>query len=144
MAQVDIRWQQRFANYRNAFEQIDEAVVLANTRELSRLEKQGLIQAFEYTYELAWKTLKDYLQWQGLVDIIGSRDTIREAFSQGLLEDGQVWMNMLVDRNRTSHTYNQEIADTIFYNIRDVYHAHFKVLITTLTKQQEKSRDSGN
>jgi nucleotidyltransferase substrate binding protein (TIGR01987 family) len=144
MAQVDIRWQQRFANYRNAFEQIDEAVVLANTRELSRLEKQGLIQAFEYTYELAWKTLKDYLQWQGLVDIIGSRDTIREAFSQGLLEDGQVWMNMLVDRNRTSHTYNQEIADTIFYNIRDVYHAHFKVLVTTLTKQQEKSRDSGN
>lgn len=144
MAQVDIRWQQRFANYRNAFEQIDEAVVLANTRELSRLEKQGLIQAFEYTYELAWKTLKDYLQWQGLVDIIGSRDTIREAFSQGLLEDGQVWMNMLVDRNRTSHTYNQEIADTIFYNIRDVYHVHFKVLVTTLTKQQEKSRDSGN
>jgi nucleotidyltransferase substrate binding protein (TIGR01987 family) len=124
----DIRWQQRLRNFCKAFAQLDEAVALMQVRELSRLEKQGVIQAFEYSYELAWNTLKDFLIWQGIEGITGSRDTIREAFSKGLIEEGQGWMNMLADRNRTSHTYNEETAEAILGNIRLQHHALLKAL----------------
>jgi len=117
MSNEDTRWLQRLQNFRKAQTQLDEAMVLMQARELSKLEQQGVIQAFEYTYELGWNTLKDYLVWQGITGIVGSRDAIREAFSSGLLADGQGWMDMLVDRNRTSHTYNQEIAESILQNI---------------------------
>lgn len=139
MTNPDIRWQQRFQNYTKAFVQLDDAVMLASKRELSSLEKQGLIQAFEFTYELAWNTLKNYLEWQGISDLIGSRDTIREAFNQGLVSEGQIWMNMLVDRNRTSHTYNEKTAEAIIANICNDYHAQFNALIATLkTKLVDK------
>ena len=134
----DIRWQQRFTNYKRAFTQLDSAVTLLRQRDLSDLEKQGLIQAFEVTYELAWKTLKDYLQWQGVTDITGSRDTIREAFSNGLVADGEVWMNMLVDRNKTSHTYNEETAKEIIRNINQAYIEQFQALKSELDKLSEK------
>ncbi|MGP3789256.1 MULTISPECIES: HI0074 family nucleotidyltransferase substrate-binding subunit [unclassified Pseudomonas] len=81
-------------------------MLLVQQRELTRLEKQGVIQAFEYTYELGWNTFKDFLVWQGIEGIMGSRGTIREAFAKGLVDDGEGWMAMLVDRNRTSRTYN--------------------------------------
>lgn len=68
------------------------------------MERQGLIKAFEFTYELAWNTLRDYLLYQGITDIVGSRDTIRTAFRENLIENGEEWMNMLQSRNRTSHT----------------------------------------
>jgi len=90
MTNPDIRWQQRFQNYTKAFVQLDDAVMLASKKELSSLEKQGVIQAFEFTYGLAWNTLKNYLEWQGISDLIGSRDTIREAFNQGLVSEGQI------------------------------------------------------
>jgi nucleotidyltransferase substrate binding protein (TIGR01987 family) len=134
----DIRWQQRFHNFCKAFAQLDEAVILMQARELSKLEKQGVIQAFEYSYELAWNTLKDFLVWQGIEGITGSRDTIREAFSKGLIDEGQGWMNMLADRNRTSHTYNEETAEVILSNIRLQHHALLKALeITLLARAKE-------
>jgi nucleotidyltransferase substrate binding protein (TIGR01987 family) len=128
----DIRWQQSLHNFRKAFAQLDEAVALMQVRELSRLEKQGVIQAFEYSYELAWNTLKDFLIWQGIDGITGSRDTIREAFSKGLIEEGQGWMNMLADRNRTSQTYNEETAEVILSNIPLQHHALLKTLESVL------------
>ncbi|HOP40040.1 MAG TPA: nucleotidyltransferase substrate binding protein [Geobacteraceae bacterium] len=128
MNQQDIRWQQRFSNYRKALLQLGRAVELCRQRQLSELEEQGLIQAFEYTYELAWNVLRDFLTYQGSRDLYGSRDTIREAFSAGLIEDGEGWMDMLKDRNRTSHTYNQETADEIARNIAHRYHDLFVAL----------------
>jgi nucleotidyltransferase substrate binding protein (TIGR01987 family) len=92
-------------------------------RELSKLEKQGVIHGFKYCYELGWNTLKDFLVWQGIDGIVGSRDTVREAFSKGLISDGHAWMQMLTDRNRTSHTYNEETAEAILTNIRVQHHA---------------------
>ena len=89
------------------------------------MEKQGLIQAFEFTYELAWNTLKDYLLWQGIKGITGSRDTIHEAFSNELVTDGDTWMKMMVDRNRTSHTYNEKTARVITENIEQTYIGQF-------------------
>lgn len=118
MNNEDIRWLQRLQYFSKAQTQLDEAVALMQARNLSELERLGVIQAFEYTYELGCNTLKDYLVWQGVLGIVGTRDVIREGFSKGLLADGQGWMDMLVDRNRTSHTYNEETAEAILLRKR--------------------------
>jgi len=127
----DIRWIQRFGNYRKALSQLEKFTA---KNSLSELEKQGLIKAFEYTYELAWNTMKDYMEYQGIADVFGSRDVIREAFRLELIREGEVWMNMLKDRNRTSHTYNEETADEIARAVIDDYHAQFKALQNTFEK----------
>ncbi len=99
----DTRWIQRFNNYKKALKQLEEAVELMEKRELSRLEKQGVIQSFEYTHELAWKTLKDFLVSRGNTNIFGSRDATKEAFTLGLIDNGEAWMQMIKSRNITSH-----------------------------------------
>jgi nucleotidyltransferase substrate binding protein (TIGR01987 family) len=121
----DIRWLQRFANYRKALGQLEKFILKG---ELSELEEQGLIKAFEYTYELAWNTMKDYLDYQGILDVAGSRDTIREAFKINLIGDGEEWMNMLISRNLTSHSYNEKTADEIASAVINTYFALFKAL----------------
>jgi nucleotidyltransferase substrate binding protein (TIGR01987 family) len=138
MSEQDVRWIQRFTNFRKAFQQLDDAVALGRSRELSKLEKQGVIQAFEYTYELAWNLLKDYLRWQGNAQLAGPRDTIREAFSAGLIAKGEIWMQMLLDRNRTSHTYNEETAEQILAAIDGQYHAIFAALQRRMETEIEK------
>ena len=121
----DIRWQQRFANYRKALSKLAEAVSLSKQRELSDLEKQGLIQAFEYTHELAWNTLKDFLEHSGQSDIYGSKDATRKAFRLGLINDGDGWMDMILSRNKTSHTYNEATANEITASIINTYYDLF-------------------
>lgn len=116
-----IRWQQRFTNFSKALRQLELAVELSKERPLSNLEEQGLIQAFEFTHELAWNVLKDYFAFQGNPDITGSRDASREAFRRGLIEDGEGWMEMIKSRNQSSHTYNQEIAEGIAEQIANSY-----------------------
>ncbi len=137
MDSIDMRWQQRLASFRKALLQLDEAMTLMQQRELSKLEKQGVIQGFEYCYELGWNTLKDFLVWQGIDGIIGSRDTIREAFSKGLISDGHAWMQMLTDRNRTSHAYNEETAEAILTNIQLQHHPLLKALEQTMSSRVE-------
>ena len=105
MENKDIHWVQRFSNYQKALNQLKEAVDLMETRDLSNLEKQGMIQVFEYTHELAWKTLNDFLKSRGNTEIYGSKDATREAFQLGLIEDGELWMKMIQSRNLTSHVY---------------------------------------
>ena len=124
----DVRWKQRFDNYNKALRQLSSAVELMRQRDLSELEKQGLIQSFEYTYELGWNMLKDYLGWQGIDGIVGSRDAIRESFKRGLVADGSVWMAMLQDRNRTTHTYNEKTAQSIITHIDEQYFSAFCAL----------------
>lgn len=113
MSNIDIRWQQRLASYEKALSQLRDAVAQSEKRPLSELEKQGLIQAFEFTHELAWNVIKDYFAYQGTPGITGSRDAVREAFQKGLIEDGEGWMEMIKSRNQTSHTYQQKVADEI-------------------------------
>jgi len=121
----DIRWKQRFSNYIKALNQLTKFI---DKNILNDLEMQGLIKAFEYTYELAWNTMKDFLEYQGETDIYGSRDTIRKAFNIGLIEDGEGWMDMLESRNRTSHTYNEETAEEICLEIQQSYYSFFQKL----------------
>lgn len=130
MTNQDIRWQQRFSNYKRAFAQLSKFL---DKTELNELEEQGLVQAFEYTHELAWKTLADFLKDRGNTEIYGSRDASREAFNAGLITDGDVWMDMIKSRNLTSHTYNQEVVEEIVKNIIDRYFKAFGELDIKLT-----------
>jgi nucleotidyltransferase substrate binding protein (TIGR01987 family) len=122
MKNQDIRWVQRFSNFIKAFSQLEKAVRLSEERDLSDLEEQGLIQSFEYTHELAWKTLKDFIQEKGNTKIYGSKDATREAFQLGLISDGEGWMEMIKSRNETSHTYNDDTAEAIASNIKEKYY----------------------
>lgn len=131
----DIRWQQRFKNYQKALAQLRKFILKG---ELSELEEQGLIKAFEYTYELAWATLKDFLEYQGHAGIYGSRDSIRKAFELDLIQDGQGWMDMLESRNKTSHTYNEETADEICRAVKMRYIQLFERLEDTLNALRRK------
>jgi nucleotidyltransferase substrate binding protein (TIGR01987 family) len=141
MSSQDIRWIQRSNNFDKAFSQLKEAVELARQRQLSKLEAQGLIQGFEYTHELAWNTLKDFLEDRGVQNLYGSRDTTRTAFQTGLIENGETWMEMIQSRNLTTHTYNESTASQIVEAILNTYFAEFQALQTKLEslKQEESA-----
>lgn len=129
MENQDVRWKQRLQNFKKAFLQLENAV---NTPELNALERQGLIKSFEFTYELAWNTLKDYLVEMGYLELIGSKDTFRQAFQSGLLTEAELWMDMVKSRNLTSHTYIQETAESIGKDVVNVYYPLLKQLLTKL------------
>lgn len=129
----DIRWQQRLDNYVRALAQLQAAVGLSQTRPLSELEQQGLIQAFEFTHELAWNVMKDYFAYQGQTSIMGSRDATRAAFATGLIEDGEGWMEMIVSRNQSSHTYNRATAEALVGRILHTYAALFDLFAVRMT-----------
>lgn len=136
MAEQDIRWKQRFSNYQKAYAKLAEVVENNTLDKLSDLEREGLIQRFEYTYELAWKVMKDYLEYQGITGITGSRDAIREAFQKELITDGESWMDMIKSRNQTVHLYNEATAKEIAENIVNIYFELFKVFIITMKNQK--------
>jgi nucleotidyltransferase substrate binding protein (TIGR01987 family) len=124
----DIRWKQRFDNYNRALKQLTQAVALSEERPLTDLEKQGVIQGFEFVHELAWNVLKDFLEYEGITDIVGSRGAVREAFKRSIITDGDVWMDMIDKRNLTSHTYNAELAQSMVSTIISSYHPAFLAL----------------
>ena len=128
MADPDIRWRQRFDNFQRALQVLERGVNLGQQRPLSELEQQGLIQAFEFTHELACNLLKDYLQHQGISGIIGSRDATRLAFQNDLISNGESWMAMIKARNQSSHTYNLEQAQVIARDVIDRFAPLFGAL----------------
>lgn len=133
MTDKDTRWIQRFSNYQKALQTLAEAAELAGKRALSNLEQQGLIQGFEFTHELAWNVLKDYLEEQGFVGIIGSKNATRESFKNALITDGEVWMDMIKARNMTSHTYSTDVAQNIANDILQRFYPAFKAMEITFT-----------
>ncbi len=135
----DIRWKQRFDNYLRAMQTLGRGVGLAEKRDLSELEQQGLVQGFEFTHELAWNVLKDYLEEAGISGIIGSKGATREAFKNGLLEDGDAWMDMIKARNLSSHTYNTETAEEIVKDILTRFYPAFEQFAKTFSTIAEKS-----
>jgi nucleotidyltransferase substrate binding protein (TIGR01987 family) len=130
---LDIRWKQRFSNFNKALGQLTEFI---EHGKLNKFEEQGLIQCFEYTYELAWNLLKDYLEADGNQNITGSRSAITEAFKVGLITDGNAWMEMFKDRNQTSHTYNDNTSQEI---ISHIYTFSYKLFIDLQVKFQSLS-----
>ncbi len=149
--EMDVRWHQRFANYNKALLKLEQAldyikkVYLENTTvELSsenldlvldEMIKEGLIQRFEYTHELAWNVMKDYAEYQGNNNVGGSRDATREALQLKIIENGEIWMDMIQSRNKTTHTYNEATANEIYTKIIDQY---FPLFLGFKIKMEEK------
>ncbi|MCU7491015.1 MAG: nucleotidyltransferase substrate binding protein [Bacteroidota bacterium] len=138
----DIRWIQRFSNFNKALEQLKKAVELARERELTKLEGQGLIHAFEFTHELAWNTLKDFLESRGNQPIYGPKDASMEAFRFGLIENGDIWLEMIQSRNMTSHTYDEKTAGRIISLVVNKYLNEFILLEQKLGDLRSKEQDS--
>lgn len=134
MDNQDIRWKQRLHNYERALAQFNEAITLSKERPLSNLERQGLIQAFEFTHELAWKTLQDYFRYQGIADTFGSRDVFRKALEAGLIHDGEKWFESIQSRNLTSHVYDQEVVNDLIQVIVGDYDRLLNDLFSTLRR----------
>lgn len=134
MSHEDIRWQQRFSNYQKALAQLTAFI---NKGDLNEFEQQGLIKAFEYCFELGWNTVKDFYEAQGETGLQGSRDAIRLAFSRGLIENGEAWLDMVQSRIKTVHTYDEEMANEI---ATAVIHKYYKLFVTL----EAKLRDAAN
>lgn len=123
-----IRWKQRFQNLEQAFSQLQKGLAIATPNDI---EKLGIIQSFEFTFELAWKTLKDYLESQN-VDVQFPRDTIKQGFHYQMIADGDVWMDMLEKRNLMAHTNYEAVATQALHNISGTYFMALQQLLTTL------------
>ena len=136
MTTQEIRWIQRLSHYAKALSQLTKFIEKGR---LNELEKQGLIQSFEYTYELAWNTLKDYFEAQGETNMHGSRDVFRLAFKRGLIENGETWMDMIKSRILTSHTYNEDVAEIIAADIVNRYFSEFVTLKTKMESLREEA-----
>lgn len=128
----DIRWVQRLQNWNRALAQLDKFM---QREELNELEEQGLIQSFEYNHELAWKTLKDFLEDQGYEELFGSKNVTRKALESGVIKHGEVWLEMIKSRNLSSHTYNEEVTKKIITAIVDDYYAALSEANQTLNQQ---------
>lgn len=134
----DIRWRQRFSNYKSAIFRLDETIDFyvenkdTKDNRIIVVSQIAMIKAFEFTLELSWNLIKDYLEYDGVDNISGSRDAIRKAYSNGIIQDAQEWLNMINDRNLSSHTYNQSVALELSVKIVEKYYFLFKELLETM------------
>ncbi len=150
---MEIRWKQRFGIYVKALDKLSISVHrVTQTVEnhpnriihfdpiLDDLIKQGILHRFKYTHELAWNVMKDFLQYSGIENVMGSRDAIRAANENGLLQNAEIWMDMIRSRNKTSHTYHEATADEVFWNIVKDYYPEFIAFKEQMLKIQNSIR----
>ena len=131
----ETRWKYRFTNFSRAFALLRDALE-PGVEELNQLEREGVIQRFEYTFELAWNTLKDRLEYDGIVfNTVTPRSVIRQAFQSGIIGDGETWLDMLTDRNLSSHTYDAARIEAVLKNIHDRYLALLNGLYLRLMEE---------
>ena len=135
MPDEEIRWHYRFRNFSRAFRRLQDALQ-EGAEALNELEQEGVIQRFEYTFELAWNTLKDRLEHDGMVlSSVTPRAVIRSAFQAKLISEGERWVDMLVDRNRMSHTYDSDTFEAIIKEIEERYLERLNELHTRLSRE---------
>lgn len=127
----DIRWRQRFENFNKAYKLLKK---YSNQPIVTELERAGIIQFFEMTFELAWKVLKDYLEADGYI-VKSPRETVKQAFQIGLIENGHVWIDALANRNLTTHTYDEELANKMSKEILEIYLPELDSLYKKLSKE---------
>lgn len=139
MPDKDIRWSQRFSNYKKALNKLERALSNYDEDNADEDEKVAIIKYFEMVYELAWNTIKDYYEEQGEANIQGSKDAFRLAFQRGLITDGGSWLDMVKSRRLSVHTYNQETADEIVEGIVNAYFNHFIQLRTRLSVEEQNT-----
>lgn len=150
---MEIRWKQRFGIYVKALDKLSISVhrvtqtvenhskgIIHSDPILDDLIKQGILHRFKYTHELAWNVMKDFLQYSGIDNVTGSRDAIRAANENGLIQNAEVWMVMIRSRNKTSHTYHEATADEVFWNIVKDYYPEFVAFKEQMLNIQESNR----
>jgi nucleotidyltransferase substrate binding protein (TIGR01987 family) len=133
MNKKEVRWKQRFENFEKSFSLLNKYISLKNT---SEIERAGIIQFFEMTFELSWKLLKDYLEANGYI-VKSPRDSIKQAFQAEIIENGHVWLDALEDRNLTVHTYDEATAVEVEKKIREQY---YPMLLNLYNFMKEKRR----
>ncbi len=133
------RWLQSFQNFERALAQLERAAELSRQRGLSELERQGLAHGFEFTHELAWNVMKDFLEESGQSGIYGSRDATRSALAAGLIQNGDLWMRMIASRNQTTHAYNEETVEDICAAIVNEYAGAFANLRRSMANLRERA-----
>lgn len=134
MDQKEIRFQQRFSNFEKTYLQLQSAMNRFDT--LNTLEKEGLVQRFEYTFELAWKTMKDYIESKGEMER-SPRDVIKKSFQLEIIENGEIWLDMLANRNLMAHTYNEDTFIQIVKLIKENYFLEIEKLVNYFRKEIE-------
>ena len=135
------RWEQKLQSYHKALNRVAEVVNVMDKRQLNDFEADGLIQRFEFTFELAWKLMKSYAEFQGIdKEIMGSRDAIRWAFENKIINDSGIWMEMVKRRNDTSHTYDEETAAEVVIRIKDSYYQAFMALYDRMENLASKDQ----
>ena len=129
------RWEERISDLENAINRLEEAI---NDNKQYKIEslKDAAIQRFEFSLELSWKAIKKYLNSEGVLEATTPKQTIKEAFSKGMLDNAKLWINMLNDRNLTSHTYSQNMADEIYKKISESYFYEMKSVFEMLSKKE--------
>ena len=127
----DIRWKQRFENFDKSYKLLNKYAKQPITTEL---ERAGIIQFFEMTFELAWKVLKDYLEAQEYL-VKSPRETVKQAFQIGLIDNGHVWMDALSNRNLTTHTYDEELANKMKNEMITMYLPELDKMYEKLSKE---------
>ncbi|MBM9538579.1 nucleotidyltransferase substrate binding protein [Desulfobulbus alkaliphilus] len=132
-----IRWQQRYRNLSRAFKQLQRGVEIKSPTDI---ELQGVIQSFEFTFELAWKTLKDYLEAQGVLCSF-PRDIIKQAFHHHILQNGEIWLDMLGKRNLLAHTYEEHLAREAYRLITENYFQEIQNLLKWFAQQHNGSTE---
>ena len=128
------RWKERLKSYSKALFQLESAL---RQKQFSVLEKDGVIKRFEFTFELAWKTLQDKLYDEGYLTTKGPKPVIKQAFKNGMITDGQAWMDMLTDRNNSTHLYDESAAVSIFDRIQITYFKLLQELKLALVEEQK-------
>ena len=139
---TDVRWRQRLDNYKKAYKKLLIAAEKVKNisdydEDMQELVNEGLIQRFEYTHELAWNLMKDYETYQGYNDIRGSRDAIRKALAIGLI-DSPLWLDTIADRNRTSHNYDESVANEVQHIVVNDYIPLFTDFLNMMERIKEK------
>jgi nucleotidyltransferase substrate binding protein (TIGR01987 family) len=138
---TDIRWIQRYNSFNNALKRFTDVVEHRKINELSDLEKEGLVQRFEYTSELSWKVLQDFLEYKGYTNIKGPNPVLRKSFEDGLIEDQDAWRRLITSRNITSHAYDESQVEEI---VKHIYEEYAPLLIQLKQRFEKEKLDTEN
>jgi nucleotidyltransferase substrate binding protein (TIGR01987 family) len=134
MEEKQPKWHERLKTFQNALVRLTEVIEIDKQRPLNQFECDSLIKRFEFSYEMAWKLLMSYEKESGIGELLGSKDVIRKAFSMSLIDNGEAWLEMVEDRNKTSHLYDEEMAADVIDEIIHTYHPLFNELLQKMTQ----------
>ncbi len=128
------KWIERLAIFKNAIVRLSEVIEISRQRTLNSFEKDSLIKRFEFTYEMAWKLMMSYEKENGITELLGSKDVVRKAFAMSLIDNGEAWLEMIDDRNKTSHLYDEDMAIDM---IDDIIYTYYPLFLDLQEKMEE-------